>query len=101
MLEPARNSTDACHADAVSEQVPLVTAEVHVFPALPKAVAVTVVDDTRTVTPLASIDVQRPSRNCTLGPYGRDAPGMQADGQRRPSVQAFNAVRSRIGTTHP
>ena len=37
MPEPARGTVDIYHADAVSEQVTLVIAEVHVFPALPEA----------------------------------------------------------------
>lgn len=36
-LEPARGTADVLHADAVSEQVTLLIAEVHVFPAVPEA----------------------------------------------------------------
>lgn len=36
-MEPTHSLADVCSADAISEQVTLVIAEMHVFPALPAA----------------------------------------------------------------
>lgn len=63
-LEPPRGTAGVLHADAVSEPVTLVIAEVHVFPPSRSTVAAIVMEDTRTVTPMVSVDVQPSSRNC-------------------------------------
>jgi len=86
--KPARSLADVSHVEAVNEHVTLVISQVHVSRPARSAVAVIVMDDTRTVTPMMT---GRMGGASTL----ESATGSDLRGQEFRSLIKFMATRLR------